>query len=132
MPSDVASEVRDYLATLDAPVGARAEFDALFKRDYHTCDCAWPHISRAWGGAVGVYREIRLCCMAQALEQLMGLPAGTFYFSAEFTPLFSWDAKEEVKIEKADGTIEVRERGAPPDWMLQRMQQRGIEVQGLD
>lgn len=107
---------------------ALAELEAIYQRDYHTCDCPWPHIERAWGGAVGIFREIRLCCMARALEQVMGVPEGTFYQTWDFTPSFEWDSAEIVREERPDGTVHEHARGEPPKWMLERMLAKGLTI----
>lgn len=38
------------------------------------CDCPMPYVHRKWNKALGVFSEIRLCCMAHLVEEHLGLP----------------------------------------------------------
>lgn len=127
--AELISSIEEYLARDAQSKQGLAELTALYTRDYHTCDCPWPHIERAWGGAVGTFREIRLCCMARALEKLLGLPEGAFYWTAQFTPLFAWDENEIVEVKELTGNVSYIKRGPPPQWMQERMARKGIPWQ---
>lgn len=112
--------LREHLRKIGADKGQGAsELLALYRRDYHTCDCEWPFIERKWSESVGVFAEIRLCCLAKAVEQITGLRLFEVF---DFTPLWTWKCNELVP--QQDGTW--AERGCPPDFMLSRMKKRGI------
>lgn len=95
-----------------------------------TCACEKPI---SWRGTVppaGTGVVLKLCCMAKELEQLLGLPPGTFYQVYEFPPSWVWNsAQESVTREKGpDGAeVEVRHvRGKPPKWIQERMKRKNI------
>lgn len=98
--------------------------EEILCRKYKSCDCEIPHLVRKWNAALGVFIEIRLCCMAKALEKLTG---EKFYDVFEFEPEWVWDCEDVV--EKPDGTK--KQKGNPPSWLLKRMKERGIKVKNL-
>lgn len=108
----------------DAKKGGK-ELLALYTRDYHTCDCEMPYVERKWSEAIGVFTEIRLCCLAKAVEELTGLKLFEVF---RFTPLWTWKCLELVS--QPDGTWGAR--GCPPEFMLERMKERGIVVEHGD
>lgn len=114
--------LRDHLKRLgvDKERGAK-ELLTLYRRDYHTCHCEWPYVERKWSESIGVFAEIRLCCLAKAVEQLTGLKLFEVF---SFTPLWTWDCCE--LVQQPGGTWAAR--GCPPDFMLERMRERGIVV----
>lgn len=97
--------------------------EAIMRRNYKSCDCEIPHLVRKWNAALGVFVEIRLCCMAKAVERLTG---ESLYEVFEFEPEWVWDCNETVT---KDG--KKRRKGSPPGWLLKRMQERGIQVKNL-
>lgn len=115
--------LRDHLKRIgvDKKRGSQ-ELLALFQRDYHTCMCPMPYVERKWSESIGVFTEIRLCCLAKAVEQLTGLKLFEVF---EFTPLWTWDCLEMVA--QPDG-VSKAPRGCPPEFMLARMKERGILV----
>lgn len=117
------AHLRSHLKSIgaDATNGGR-ELLALYKRDYHTCQCEMPYVERKWSEAIGVFTEIRLCCLAKAVEKLTGLRLFEIF---TFTPLWTWKCEEMVS--QPDGTW--AERGCPPEFMLARMKERGIVVE---
>ena len=114
--------LRDHLKRIgaDKEKGGK-ELLALFRRNYHTCMCPMPYVERKWSEAIGVFTEIRLCCLTRAVEELTGLKLFEVF---TFTPLWTWDCCE--LVQQPDGTWSAR--GCPPDFMLARMKERGIVV----
>ena len=98
-----------------------AQLRSLIQRDYHTCDCEMPYIERKWNDALGVFTEIRLCCLAKAVQELTGI---VLYEVFEFQPVWEWNCNDIVIGE--DGTRHLR--GCPPKFMLERFAKRNIRV----
>ena len=71
-----------------------------------------------------MFTEIRLCCLAKAVELLTGL---RLFEAWQFDPLFEWDCTE--LVQDKDGTM--IQRGVPPRFMRQRMAKRGISIRHL-
>ncbi len=92
------------------------------------CDCAIPSVQRKWNDFLGTMQDLRLCCMAKALEELTEIPMTAVYY---FEPKMEWDCGEELVKEAEDGTKTTRLRGAPLKWMLKRMAEKGIEPRNL-
>ena len=103
-------------------------FEQVFHQDHRYCDCEIPMVSRKWNDALGTFVAIRLCCMAKALEELTGLK---LYEVHEFAPRWVWDCDKIEPAAQPDGTVEHVQKGPPPRWLLDRMQQKGIEVKNL-
>jgi len=103
--------------------------------DRRTCDCPLTFVHRKRHGALGTGIEIRLCCLAKKVEELAGLPEGTFFETFEFEPTWVWDCNSKHKTKRTlpDGSVEVKEvkLGKPPKWILRRMEKKGIKVKGL-
>ena len=95
--------------------------EEIMTRDYKNCDCEIPHLIRKWNAALGAFIEIRMCCLAKAVEQLTGQ---SFYDVFEFEPEWVWDCDDIVT--KPNGAM--KRKGLPPPWLLKRMKQKGIEV----
>ena len=98
--------------------------EEVLHRNYKYCDCEIPHVARKWHAALGVFVEIRLCCLAKAVEKLTG---ESFYEAFEFEPEWVWDCNEMTR--KQDGSM--RRKGNPPTWLQKRMLERGIEIKNL-
>jgi len=96
--------------------------------DKRTCGCPMPMALKKRHRALGRGSGIRLCCVARALESYMELPAGTLYFWMEFEPTWEWDSAAMVKNGDAEDNEDIQwiERGEPPDWMKQRMEEKDI------
>jgi len=121
----------------------RLDFESLFAtneedfiaRDRRTCDCELTYVHRKRHGALGTGIEIRLCCLAKKVEELAGLPTGTFFLAMDFTPSWEWDCEQITTTKKhlRDGSVEEKEvkLGKPPKWLLKRMQKKGIKVKNL-
>lgn len=103
--------------------------------DRRTCDCELTYVHKKRHAALGTGIEIKLCCLAKKVEELAGLPQGTFFMAMDFEPTWVWDCDSEgvTKERDADGSIiEKRHRlGRPPEWLLKRMIAKGIEVRNL-
>jgi hypothetical protein len=122
---------------------SQEELDALFtpaeqdiiERDHRTCDCELTYVHRKRHAALGTAIEIRLCCLAKKVEELSGVPRGTFFSSLDFTPSWEWDCDKPMTTEhqQPDGSIvtKMHKPGPPPQWLLERMQRKGIEVKNL-
>jgi hypothetical protein len=115
----------------DAPREATSEEDFVVA-EHRTCKCAMTYVHRKRHGALGTAIQVRVCCMARALERLMGVPEGTFFGVIEFAPSWVWDCDHVAELEKTepDGTkvlYRIR-RGAPPEWLRQRMEAKGIPI----
>ena len=119
--SSIITETEKYLARLRGP-GAE-QLRALYQRDYHTCDCPLPYVERKWSEPIGTFCELRLCCLARAVEALTGLK---LFETWDFTPVWEWDCGAVVATD--DGTR--RRRGPPPAFMRERMEAKGIGVVG--
>jgi len=122
----------------DEQIAGLVEFPTeqeFLDRDRRACDCALTYVHRKYHSALGSGIEIKLCCMAKKVEEMAGLPPGTFFFEMDFLPTWEWDCdkmrKEECKLD--DGSIEVKEvrLGTPPEWLLKRMQEKNIPVRNL-
>jgi len=103
-------------------------FEQIFHRDHRACSCEMPMVSRKWNDALGTFVAIRLCCLAKAVEQLTGQKLYEVY---DFDPRWVWDCTELHQSDGGDGTVAMVERGAPPAWLLKRMQEKGVEVLNL-
>ncbi len=120
-----------------------AELDKLFQptvddfraRDRRTCDCPLTYVHRKYHSAIGTGIEIKVCCMAKAIEKHLGLPPGTFFIAMDFEPEWEWDCSSVMKKERRlpDGSVEVTDvvLGAPPEWIKKRMDKKGIEIRNL-
>jgi len=91
------------------------------------CDCAMPFVHRKWHRALGTFAELRLCCMAKAVEKALNLPEGSLYQILDFEPTWAWDCKQVV----TDGDGTKHELGSPPKWIKDRMQRKGVEIRNL-
>ena len=120
--------------SIDVPAATATEEDFI-ARDRRTCDCSLTYVHRKRHAALGTGIEIRLCCLAKKVEELAGLPAGTFYFAMDFVPSWEWDCDGMQKTQQilSDGSVvdkEVR-RGNPPKWLKERMDKKGIKVKNF-
>ena len=101
-------------------------------RDHRLCDCELTYVHRKRHGALGTGVEIRLCCLAKKVEELAGMPEGTFFLALEFNPSWIWDCNSTQKHEKVmpDGSVQevVAHRGEPPRWLRERMEQKGLPI----
>ncbi len=86
-------------------------------------------VTKKWNDALGTFVALRLCCLAKAVEQLTG---ERLYEVYDFEPAWVWDCNELHQAEAGDGTVEMTPRGKPPEWLLQRLQKKGIEVKNLE
>ena len=122
----------DLPIAIDFAVGTEEDFIA---RDRRTCDCALTYVHRKRHAALGTGIEIRLCCLAKKVEELAGLPAGTFFFSMDFEPTWEWDCDAISKTQETlpDGSIVEKETrlGNPPKWLRNRLDKKGITVKNL-
>lgn|SRR3990167_294217 len=115
--------------------GTTPSEEDVIQRDHRTCDCELTYVHRKRHAALGTAIEIRLCCMAKAVERFMGLPPGTFFRSMEFEPSWVWDCDkiDVLKRQQPDGSVvTINHRlGPPPAWLLRRLQAKGVEVRNL-
>lgn len=118
-------EAEEYLRSLRHRGSGAAQLAAIYRRDYHTCDCPLPYVERKWNEALGLFAEIRLCCLARAVEALTGL---TLFETFEFDPLWEWDC--DAMVPERDGSL-VR-RGPPPAFLRERMERKGILIKNLN
>jgi len=125
----------DWKALLEAcraPAQTGVTEEDIVQHDHRTCDCPLTYVVRKRHAALGTAIEIRLCCLAQKVEELAGLPAGTFFKVMEFNPTWEWDCDYMMKSHTylADGSVEEREtrQGPPPRWLKERMDKKGIAV----
>jgi len=100
-------------------------FEQVFHRQHRYCDCAMPMVSKKWNEALGTFVVIRLCCLARAVEELTGKKLYEVY---DFEPRWQWDAEAVERREDPDGSVEIVEKGMPPEWMVQRFDQKGIKI----
>jgi hypothetical protein len=118
-------------ATADS-IGVEEDFICL---DHRTCNCELTYVHRKRHAALGVGIQIRLCCLAKKVEEMAGLPPGTFFKAIEFEPTWVWDCDHPTEINhtQPDGTVvkEQHRLGPPPKWLLKRMRERGVEVKNL-
>ncbi|KKM70890.1 hypothetical protein LCGC14_1436200 [marine sediment metagenome] len=109
--------------------------ETFIARDRRTCDCALTYVHRKRHGALGVGIEIRLCCLAKKMEELAGLPPGTFFFAMDFKPTWKWDcnAMQKRHVRQSDGSIVEEETrlGNPPRWLRERMEKKNIKIRNL-
>jgi hypothetical protein len=110
------------------PLQKGTRFEQVFHRDHRACACEMPMVSRKWNDALGTFVAVRLCCMAKAVEELTGLRLYEVY---DFEPRWVWDCKGLHQAEGQDGTVEMVERGPPPEWLLKRFREKGVEVLNL-
>ena len=103
-------------------------FEQVFHQNFRHCDCEMPMITKKWNEAMGTFVALRLCCLAKAVEKLTG---ERLYEVYHFAPRWVWDCDAIEPKERPDGTIEMRQKGPPPKWMLKRMRERGIAVRNL-
>ena len=108
----------------------------FINHDRRTCDCELTYVHKKRHAALGTGIEIKLCCLAKFIERQFGLPSGTFYWAMDFEPTWEWDvnAEQVTKERLDDGSIlEKKTRlGSPPEWLLKRMEKKGIAVKGLN
>jgi hypothetical protein len=133
------------MATLTAPVvdgyaleellGLPTEEDFI-AHDRRTCNCELTYVHKKRHAALGLGIEIKLCCLAKKVEELAGLPPGTFFWAMDFQPSWEWDCDQMNTIRRRDedGSIieEHVRQGPPPPWLLKRLQDKGLSVHGLD
>ncbi len=91
------------------------------------CNCPMPYVHRKWHKALGIFSEIRLCCMARLVEEKLGLDPGTIYKVVDFEPTAEWDCDELIDDAESGKT----KRGAPPQWLKQRMDNKHIKIKNL-
>jgi hypothetical protein len=107
----------------------------FIQRDHRTCDCELTYVRRKRHAALGTGIEIRLCCLAKKVEELAGLPPGTFFFSMDFEPSWEWDctAPQKVEHQQPDGSVvtEMHQAGPPPRWLKERLEAKGIPIKNL-
>jgi len=124
---NIKNEAEELLAGLVLPTE-----EDFIARDRRTCDCELTYVHRKRHSALGTGIEIRLCCLAKKVEELAGLPSGTFFFAMDFEPTWEWDCDSEHVTKKVlpDGTIEEKTYilGNPPKWLQKRMEQKGIKI----
>lgn len=124
---DIRQETEELLADLALPTE-----EDFIARDRRTCDCELTYVHRKRHAALGTGIEIRLCCLAKKVEELAGLPSGSFFFAMDFEPTWEWDCEQEHVLEKKlpDGSIEeiTVKQGNPPGWLMKRMEKKGIAV----
>lgn len=115
--------------------GRVATEEDFVQLDHRTCDCPLTYVHRKRHAALGRGIQIRLCCLAKKVEELAGLPPGTFFMTLEFEPTWVWDCDkpQETQHIQPDGTIvsHYHRLGAPPAWLLKRLLEKGIEVRNL-
>lgn len=108
----------------------------FIQRDRRTCDCELTYVHRKRHGALGTGIEIRLCCLAKKVEEITGVPKGTFFAAFDFEPSWVWDCESLHKTKKTlpDGSVVTQEvkLGKPPQWLLKRLQKKGIKVKNLE
>ena len=106
--------------------------DDFRTRDHRLCDCELTYVHRKRHGALGTGVEIRLCCLAKKVEELAGMPEGSFFLALEFEPSWDWDCEQLQAYNKVlqDGSeIEVfKELGEPPRWLRERMEKKGLPI----
>jgi hypothetical protein len=109
-------------------------FEQVFHRDHRACTCEMPMVSRKWNDALGTFVGVRLCCAAKAVEKIaahLGLDVGKLYEVFDFDPKWVWDCNELHQSASDGDNVEMVPRGAPPAWLLKRMQEKGIEIRNL-
>ena len=95
-------------------VQGKAKLSELEARDRRNeCECPMPFTFRKFNAFLGTWANIRLCCLAKAVERLTG---ERFYFHEEFEPTDEWDYKRD---------------NIPPDYVLVRMERKGIRVKNV-
>ncbi len=123
----------------ETPVGnliyTRPTEEDFISRDRRTCDCPLTYVHKKRHAALGTGIEIRLCCLAKKVEEMAGLPEGTFFLAMEFEPTWEWDCDTMQKTSRnmADGSVveeEIR-LGNPPTWLKRRFDKKGIRVKNL-
>jgi len=113
------------------------EIEDFRQRDRRSgCDCEIPSVLRKYHGALGVGTEIRLCCIAKALEKLAGVPEGTFFLALEFAPEWDWDCEADMHYSAGrnpDGTAiwATKKTGKPPNWLLKRLKEKKRPIHNL-
>ena len=104
-------------------------------RDHRLCDCELTFVRRKWHPALGTGIEIRLCCLAKKVEELAGLPEGSFFMALEFQPSWEWDCDEihSVHRKQDDGSVveTLHRQGDPPRWLRERMEKKGVPIRNL-
>ena len=104
----------------------------FINRDHRQCDCPLTYVHRKRHAALGTGIEIRLCCLAKKVEEIAGLPPGTFFFAMDFEPTWDWDCEQimESYKRKPDGSVETirRKLGPPPRWLRERLKQKGLPI----
>ena len=118
----------------DAPREPMTEEDFV-RLDHRLCDCELTYVHRKRHAALGTGIQIRLCCLAKAVEKMLGVEEGTFFRAFEFRPSWVWDCHKEHEVSRRmpDGSVVsvVQKLGPPPRWLLDRMREKGIEVRNL-
>jgi hypothetical protein len=102
-------------------------FEQCFHRNHRYCDCAIPMTQKKWNEALGTFVVLRLCCMARSLEKLTGIPMMEVF---DFPPGWVWDCDELHQCE-TEGTVTMKPRGVPPQWLQDRMKAKGIEIKNM-
>lgn len=105
-----------------------ARFEQVFHQDFRHCDCAMPMIQKKWNEALGTFVALRMCCLARAVEEITGQ---TLYEVYDFEPRWEWDCAKKEPRTQPDGTVEVCDKGPPPNWLLTRLQQKERTVHNL-
>lgn len=120
------TEIKEFLENVTfAPLTVK-EIRAEDKRA--KCDCEMPFVMRKWHDCLGTLVELRLCCLAKKVEELLGLPKGSLFTVFDFEPERTWDCAQKVWHPEEK---KYKDLGAPPKWLKQRMQQKGIEIKNL-
>ena len=107
----------------------RPDFEAIFHQDFRQCTCELPMLSKKWNDALGTFVAIRLCCMAKAMEELTGIRLYEVY---DFEPRWDWDCEGLHQSIAPDGSVQMVERGRPPEWLLARLLKKGKAVLHLE
>jgi len=130
------------MQTLDE-IAQNREIERLFvqseedfiARDHRQCDCPLTYVHRKRHAALGTGIEIRLCCLAKKVEELAGLPPGTFFFAMDFEPSWEWDCEQPMESHRRlpDGSVETvtKKLGPPPRWLRERLEAKGRPIHNL-
>jgi hypothetical protein len=103
--------------------------------DRRTCNCELTYVHKKRHAALGVGIEIKLCCLAKKVEEIAGLPPGTFFWTMDFQPSWEWDCEQNNEVHRRlpDGSriTEYVRQGPPPAWLLKRFKEKGVHVHNL-
>lgn len=116
------------MGTQKSTAKGQQRFEQVFHRQFRHCDCAMPMISKKWNDALGTFVALRLCCLARAVEKLTG---ERLYEVYDFAPRWAWDCKKMEQRTALDGSVEIVEKGPPPEWMTKRFREKGITVENV-